>query len=1414
MRTEQKVLVARVAIWVLHLVFFLMFSNLGVSKQDSPTQETAISFLGFGGIQLAATALLVVAVMRPRVRTIKWVIPALTAWYYFGAFFGAALAGAFAGSGYPWLLACGMLVGAATLATTGDLSLRALDERPTGATDIAVFLVGTHVLVLLVIGAAVSAVFGPPGEVSNNLLYDGALALTVLAIPLCAGILIRLHLTPRNGRFTAAVEARGVDGTSLPRLASLAPSYQEEQHGVYADVLERALIDTPSVHNIALSGPYGTGKSSILSRVAARFPDRVLQISLLTLGAAPEPGAEDGDRRSISNQIQKEIVKQLLYQRRPTHAPQSRFHRIVRFSWFDELLVSGGVAVVAFSVPLLLGVQVSFEPTFSLTFAREYDITAEWIMYSVIAVIAGLIALVLRAAIRGRIGIEKVTAGPATITLPARSSSYFDEYLDEIIYLFESDRNRDIVIVEDLDRFNSHSIYEALRSLNGLLNAAQQLENRDVRFIYAVRDSVFENVGQNSNGDPETSELLRSNRTKFFDLIVPVVPFITHKNARDLMVTELSDRELEIDPDLIDLAARHLADMRLIRNAVNEYSIFKNRLLDAKTPVPGLDAERLFALILFKNAHPEQFERIRHGDSVLDDLWESHRELVESALDKLRTENGRLRTEIERSDQSRQYARTLGDDLIARTEVLSAAFTATHLRHNGATVSEDELRSREFWKTFASTDKPLLLRTIDRYGRTHDVPLTPSVVETLLGRTIDIERVQTSATEAMQTRIDAITDARRRLPRTTWAELAVSNYRHTFTEGQDPLTFTEVVRATLPSELAADLVIHGFINSYFNLFISTFYDTVVGPGPDAKIYILRFIDKRRADASYPLTGPDVEAILKDQGVSVLRERSMFNVNILDHLLANRRDDAETVVQQALAAGDEGKAFLEQYLESGAHKHLLVRVLAPLFDNVLGLLVATPSLDPVERVQLIDAVVQDAGPELKLTIPQSIAEVLEAHPEAIESLRSANSVDEAHVVIAFLEASGAVLPDITDASAGAVEALRVTRTYRLNARNLRHLIGRDDVSLDALRGTAQEMFGYAVAHPRFFIAALDETGDNTVSVTSSDVLTDYLRAADDEDLEAVKQIIRRADTAAEAHSIAKISPDLWSILFAQERVPMAFRNVKAYVAKRGGVDDLLAKALVRVGRIDDFKGFEQAARTRVAVAILNSPSSVLDEQRRIELAAQIEPAVIGAAQLVPLPGVFIGDLLKAGLLADDADVFSSALMADWKTQSHAIRHSAYFPGNVGPDTLAPQFVAPLLKDVEHRGLRPTVASTMEQYETLPREAWTAYAELALGDRPPFAATGSAVRNAVRDGLDQDTGLQLLAMENTAMALDDVRATLRALGEPWKTLADPGYSSRLVVVTPSSAEVLRRLKAGGIVSNFVPKDGKYKVTLRRP
>ncbi|MFR1060992.1 MAG: hypothetical protein ACLSEY_11190 [Enterocloster sp.] len=61
-----------------------------------------------------------------------------------------------------------------------------------------------------------------------------------------------------------------------------------------------------------------------------------------------------------------------------------------------------------------------------------------------------------------------------------RDDSYFDKYLNEVLYLFEN-ADADVIVFEDMDRFNANRIFERLREVNTLANI--QLQKEEKRFF-------------------------------------------------------------------------------------------------------------------------------------------------------------------------------------------------------------------------------------------------------------------------------------------------------------------------------------------------------------------------------------------------------------------------------------------------------------------------------------------------------------------------------------------------------------------------------------------------------------------------------------------------------------------------------------------------------------------------------------------------------------------------------------------------------------------------------------------------------------------------------------------------------------------------------------------------------------------
>ena len=143
-----------------------------------------------------------------------------------------------------------------------------------------------------------------------------------------------------------------------------------------------------------------------------------------------------------------------------------------------------------------------------------------------------------------------------------------ESIFDEIVYFFETTKT-ELVIIEDLDRFENTNIFVALRELNNILNHYEKIEGR-VKFVYAIKDDMFEKQGE---------------RAKFFDFIIPIVPYISSTNSGEklrekFLVDSATNKSsiYDISGSFILLISPYISDMRDLMCICNEVNVFKNTL--------------------------------------------------------------------------------------------------------------------------------------------------------------------------------------------------------------------------------------------------------------------------------------------------------------------------------------------------------------------------------------------------------------------------------------------------------------------------------------------------------------------------------------------------------------------------------------------------------------------------------------------------------------------------------------------------------------------------------------------------------------------------------------------------------------------------------------------------------------------
>lgn len=387
----------------------------------------------------------------------------------------------------------------------------------------------------------------------------------------------------------------------------LTPSSNIEDK-TYSNYL-KAAIDKSSITNIALSGPYGSGKSSILKDFVDETTKKYkyykfLNISLATFEDDKNDYKLEGEALKKFNddkykEIEKCILQQMFYSVEQKEIPNSRFKRIK----FNKYL---NFSMFCYTIWIVSVVELFTPYTFIYHFFGYFN--SYWILSSVFAIGAFNLSKKIFNSI-SNVKLSKFIVQNQEISFDNDSqTSILNANIDEILYFF-NETKYNVVIIEDLDRFNNTEIFVKLREINTLLNNKKDSEK--ITFVYAIRDDMFKD----------------KDRTKFFDYIIPVVPFINSSNSskkiidllrsENLLNEESEENNNKVDAKFIKDISLYINDMRFLTNVFNEFLQYSHKL--AKDI--DLNYNSLFAISLYKNYKPDDFAKLHNNQGILYSIF-------------------------------------------------------------------------------------------------------------------------------------------------------------------------------------------------------------------------------------------------------------------------------------------------------------------------------------------------------------------------------------------------------------------------------------------------------------------------------------------------------------------------------------------------------------------------------------------------------------------------------------------------------------------------------------------------------------------------------------------------------------------------------------------------------------------------
>ncbi|SLK00856.1 YobI family P-loop NTPase [Arthrobacter sp. P2b] len=1203
-------------------------------------------------------------------------------------------------------------------------------------------------------------------------------------------------------------------------LRSLGPEYVKAHHSIYVGHLEDA-VQNKKNRNIALTGRYGAGKSSVLDDFEKKHPQSTVRISINTLG----PAKDDED---LTNRIQKELVKQLVYRLKPGQIRRSRFARPKPLTQGRAFVQALGASVVGLGLLWLLGVRPG------AGWPDPAADTAAFVGWAVLFFVLVLLSLwAVRWVIGDRIVSEVTTAG-TKIALGEGPTTYFDSFLDEIVAFFDAVEPK-YLIFEDLDRFDDPQIFDSLRELNTLVNASShwQAKEEPLRFIYAIKDSLFEQLGAEAKSEGEeagdkgvqggsregakprldvaVAAVRRANRTKFFELVIPMVPFISHRNARDHLVeamVSLGFAEDFVSRPLLDLIARHTTDMRLMKNICNEFAVFAEHLLWTENPAPGMTADHLFALVAYKNFHLADFEAISQRTSTLDELERLHRDEVRSLIEGLQAQRRkRLRTEEQRK-RKEATAVELGNRLRDIKDMFppSNGYSYVSVTVDGQSFAFNAVGTVEFWERVARTKS---ISLVQQYSQGTVTPTEAQFIR--IFPEVESEQWHEPTSAELARLLQEYDQDIATLRGTDFAGLA--RYERV---PKGRIRFDQRITDVLESELARDLVRRGFITSNYAEYSAIFYGKFVGV--DVAFFYNHSVQPNEMYLDYEFTSENaISNLLEQVPADFTSTVSALNVQVASYLLVDRPADAKRLVAYAVNHDSKDvQAFIDAFLNTpDAPRELLVQQLTmhpwrDVFEYVAG----HPGVpDEDIRLRLFDAALLNTLEADAYEIGESSRALLESSYQQLTAVSEYQAPLQTGRIFSIMEAAELIITDLGDLSEPLRGQVVAAHMYKISELNLRLALEANVApTLDEVR-KKPSVWEFCRTHIAEYFAAMraaDPTGRIVLTESALvEVISEQHESWTEDEL---SDVLDGSAASAAIEDIEDVPESTWHMIVGASLMVPTVSNVWAYVQAHG-VDEHLSGFLAADGvdavELRDVEKVADEDRNVLAVRLLNA-STHLTAHARVQLVKQLNlESAIELTQVTPSPDQVLARALEAKLLPDTFKTFAHFAKGGWQAVSEAFAVS----GN------ASEFMAPEL-------VTGFVGEFLEGQRT--PEALRRIVVDSIGDYVP-GDDARALRAAGRFASDNRVWLPLREVRRIArvtrapkavlpqlvqardVSPSDLVDILALLGHPYDMLvAGPGTEFDLPKGS-SNETLFRRLEAGGriaIVQKLIGRGRKVR------
>lgn len=685
----------------------------------------------------------------------------------------------------------------------------------------------------------------------------------------------------------------------------LTPSNDVDTDGKYSEALSWGLKNK-KVKNIALTGPYGSGKSSILNTFQEQYSKEYsfLSISLATFHK---------DTNDVENKLEKSILQQMIYRVHDRIIPFSRFKRIKHIRtksiirnliFFFSFIIVG---IYLFKPDALKGIYAETLVSRSLGNGDQQQITLTALLALFFIVYPLFACKKIYHFVRANLKLNKVTIANTTLekNTGEENSSIFDKYLDEILYFFEASKYN-VVIFEDLDRFNNIDIFERLRELNELINNSEQIDRRVV-FIYAIKDDIF--------GEVDTEKLTR-DRTKFFDFIIPVIPIINASNSGDILKKKIKHSPYSdlINGHFLEDVTIYIDDMRVLKNIFNEFVIYQQKL-----SAIDLDPNKMLAMIIYKNIYPVDFSKLQYNKGSVYEIFQKKQLIIEEQIKSIDTKIKQLEKKLANIEV--EPLKSIAElNFIYLSELEINSNYNYYINIDGEVYRSNTANKDRFFEKLKNAD------TINCYLRNKNGLATIKEIATVFGRKPNYFEREDTIKAIEKNEIQKFKKELLQLEREK-QEIRAQSLQALIAKMNSKDVFSDKL---YEKKLLVYLLRHGYIDEMYNHYITYFYPESLSLS-DIKFV---FSIKNHESLPYNYKLDNIGKIMSKLVGAEFKQIEVLNFHLLNYIMdhSEYRNYYDSIIKRLANGSKESVTFIDGFKERAINKAAFIQSISSKWDD--------------------------------------------------------------------------------------------------------------------------------------------------------------------------------------------------------------------------------------------------------------------------------------------------------------------------------------------------------------------------------------------------------------------------------------------------------------------------------------------------